>query len=201
VILQVLAHAGQACTSGISNWRSSSGLPTPERCRICGEAIAPAHSSTLCWPSLLTGGAVALQPLDAHRALAGKNNAIGQRVGADGQVGRARLVEIAARGAGAAALRRHGAVHRAKAFLLVAVEIVGARVAGLHAGFNHRLEQRIIARLWRGDAHRAVAAVVVVGADIAGFRFAVVGQAVEVAPVLQPRRLAQLSRSIALPRM
>jgi hypothetical protein len=64
---------------------------------------------------------------------------IGQRMGANGQVGtRARLVEIAARGAGAAALRRHGAIHRAKPFLLVAVEIVGARIAGLHAGFNHR---------------------------------------------------------------
>jgi hypothetical protein len=88
----------------------------------------------------------------------------------------------------AASLRRHGTIHRAKPFLLVAVEIVGARVAGLYAGFNHRVEQRIIALLWRGDADRAVAAVVVVGADIAGFRFAVVGQAVEVAPVLQPRR-------------
>jgi hypothetical protein len=88
---------------------------------------------------------------------------IGQRMGADGQVrARARLVQIAARGAGAAALRRHGAVHRAKPFLLIAVEIVGARIARLHAGFHHRLEQRIIALLRRGDAHRAVAAVVVV---------------------------------------
>ena len=114
---------------------------------------------------------------------------IGQRVGANSQIRtRAGLVEIAARGAGAASLRRHGTIHRAKPFLLVAVEIVGARVAGLYAGFNHRVEQRIVALLWRGDADRAVAAVVIVGADIAGFRFAVVGQAVQVAPVLKPRR-------------
>ncbi len=113
---------------------------------------------------------------------------IGQRMGADGQVGAtARLVEIAAGGAGATALRRHGAVHWTKAFLLVAVEIVGARIPRLHSGFNHRLEERIIARLRRGDAHRAIAAVIVVGPDIAGFRFPVVGQAVEIAPVFQSR--------------
>ncbi len=58
--------------------------------------------------------------------------------------GRPRAVEIAAGGAGATALRRHGAVHRAKAFLLVAVEIVGTRIARLHPGFNHRLEERIV---------------------------------------------------------
>ncbi len=109
-------------------------------------------------------------------------------MGADGQVrATARLVEIAAGGAGATALRRHGAVHRAKAFLLVAVEIVGTRIARLHPGFNHRLEERIIARLRRRHAHRAIAAVVVVRPDIAGFRFPVVGQAVEIAPVFQTR--------------
>ena len=114
---------------------------------------------------------------------------IGQRMGANSQIGtRARLVEIAARGAGAASLRRHGTIHRAKSLLLVAVKIVGARIASLYASFNHRVEQRIIALLWRGDADRAVAAVVIVGADIAGFCFAVIGQAVQVAPVLKPRR-------------
>lgn len=109
-------------------------------------------------------------------------------MGADGQVrAPSRLVEIAAGGTGATALRRHGAVHRAKAFLLVAVEIVGTRIARLHPGFNHRLEERIIARLRCRHAHRAIAAVVVVRPDIAGFRFPVVGQAVEIAPVFQTR--------------
>ena len=127
---------------------------------------------------------------------------IGQRMGADGQVGAtARLVEIAAGGAGATALRRHGAVHRTKAFLLVTVKIVGARITRLHPGFNHRLEERIIARLRRGDAHRAIATVVVVGPDITGFRFPVVGQAVEIAPVFQPWRGGPVIEVQALPRM
>ena len=66
---------------------------------------------------------------------------IGHGVGADGQV-RAwfGLVQIAARGAGASALRRDRAVHRAEAFLLIAVEIVGARVARLHARLYHRFK-------------------------------------------------------------
>jgi choline dehydrogenase-like flavoprotein len=36
------------------------------------------------------------------------------------------------------------------------------------------------------QGHRAIATVVVVGPDITGFRFPVVGQAVEIAPVFQP---------------
>ena len=81
----------------------------------------------------------------------------------NGQV-RARfgLIEITARGTGATALRRDGAIHRAKTFLLIAVEIVRARVACLHARFNHRFKQRIDAGFGGGDAHRAIATVVVV---------------------------------------
>ena len=109
-------------------------------------------------------------------------------MGADGQI-RARfgLVQIAARGAGASALRRDRAVHRAKAFLLIAVKVVGARVARLHARLYHRFKQRVHARLRGGDAHRTVAAVVVVRPHVAGLCLAVIGQAVEVAPVLQTR--------------
>ena len=143
-------------------------VTTPERCRICGEAIAPAHSSTSLLAVAFDG--IVLSPPATRRPprACRQKNVIGQRMGADGQVrATARLVEIAAGGAGATALRRHGAVHRAKAFLLVAVEIVGTRIARLHPGFNHRLEERIIARLRRRHAHRAIAAVVVVRPDIA----------------------------------
>ena len=133
-------------------------------------------------------GAFTLQPLDAHRAFALKEDAIGHGVGADGQVRtRFRLIQIAARGAGASALRRDRAVHRAEALLLIAVEIVGARIARLHARLHHRLKQRVHARFRGGNAHRTVAAVVVVRPHVARLCLAVVGQAVEVAPVLQAR--------------
>jgi hypothetical protein len=102
-------------------------------------------------------------------------------------------VQVAARGAGATAVRRHGAVHRAEAFLLVAVQVFGARVTGLHAGFDHGVEQRVVAGFRRGHADRAVAAVVVVGADVAGFGFAEIRQAVEVGPVFQAWQFAQPS--------
>lgn len=114
---------------------------------------------------------------------------IGHGVGADSQIrATARLIEVTARGAGATPLRRHGTVHWAETFLLIAVEIVGARIARLYASLYHCMEQRIVVLLRRGDAHRAVAAVIIVGTDIAGFRFTIVGQTVEVAPVLQSRR-------------
>ena len=53
------------------------------------------------------------------------------------------LAYMAARGTGTPALRRHRTIHRAEAFLLIAVEVVGTRVAGLHTGFDHGVEQRI----------------------------------------------------------
>ena len=111
---------------------------------------------------------------------------IGHSVSTNGQVRtRFGLIEIATRGAGATALRRDGAIHRTKTFLLITVEIVRARVARLHARFNHRFKQRIDAGFGGGDAHRAIATVVVVLAHIASLGLAVVGQAVEITPVLQ----------------
>jgi len=94
-------------------------------------------------------------------------------------------VQVTACGTGPAPARGHGTVHRAEAFLLVAVEVIGARVAGLHAGLDHRVEQHVVAVLRGGHADWAVAAVVIVGADVARFRLAEVGQHVVVAPVLQ----------------
>lgn len=146
--------------------------------------------------------AVALQIVDAHRTLAVEHDMVGQRMGDDFQVRpRTCLIQITAGGAGAAPFRRHGAIHRAEAFLLVAVQIVGARVTRLHAGFHHGVEQFVVAGFRRGDAHRALAAVVIVRADIARFRLAEIRQAVQVAQSSRPGALAQLSKSIALPRM
>ncbi len=189
VILQVFAHAGQ-----VMHQRNIKLL----------QQFRLAHAGALqdLWRGNRSGaqqhlfvcrcfgrnGAFAFQPLNAHGALAVKENAIGHGMGADGQV-RAllRLVQIAARGAGASALWRNRSVHRAEAFLLIAVKIVRARVARLYARFHHCLKQRVHARFGGGDAHRAVAAVVVVRTHVAGFSLTVVGQAVEVAPVLQTR--------------
>lgn len=98
------------------------------------------------------------------------------------------LVKIAAGGAGPAPLGSDGTIHRPEPFLLIAIQVLGARIAGLHTRFHHRMEQRIIILLRRGDAHRAIAAVIVIRADVAGFRFTVVGQAVEIAPALQAWR-------------
>ena len=95
------------------------------------------------------------------------------------------LVEVAARGAGAAALRRDGAVHRAEAFLLIAVQIIRARIAGLHTCIDHGLEQRVHARLAGRDRHGAAAAVIVVRADVARFGLLEVRQAVEIRPVIE----------------
>ena len=94
-------------------------------------------------------------------------------------------VQVAAGGAGATAVGRHGTVHRAETFLLVAVQVFGARVAGLYAGFNHGVEQYVVAGFWRGHADRAIATVVVVRADVAGFGLAEVRQAAEVIPVFK----------------
>ena len=98
-------------------------------------------------------------------------------------------VQVTACGAGATAVRRDGTVHRAEAFLLVAVQVFGTWVTGLYAGFNHGVEQRVVARFRRGHADRAVATVPIVGADVAGFGFAEIRQAVQVGPVFQARQL------------
>lgn len=134
--------------------------------------------------------AVALQIVDAHCALAVEHDMVGQRMGDDLQVRPGtRLIQITAGGAGAASLRRHGAIHRAEAFLLVTVQIVSARVTRLHAGFHHGVEQFVVTGLRRGDAHRALTTVVIVRADIARFRLTEIRQAVQIGPVFQTRRL------------
>lgn len=137
--------------------------------------------------------AVADQVMHADRALAGKQDAVCGGVGDDVQaIARTRHVQIAARGACATPLRRHRAVHRPEAFLLVAIEIVGARVTGLHAGVDHGMEQHVVVVLRRGHADRAFAAVIIVGADVARLGLAEVRQHVAVAPVFQARPLGPM---------
>lgn len=126
------------------------------------------------------------QVTHAHGALAFKQHFVAEGVGDDGQRGTLLGgVQVTARGAGATAFRRNGTVHRAEAFLLVAVQVHGARVTGLHACFNHGVEQRVVARFWRGHTDRAIAAVPIVRADVAGFGLAEIRQAVQVGPVFQ----------------
>lgn len=146
--------------------------------------------------------AVADQVGHANGALAVEQYAVAQGVGDDGQV-RALLglVQVATGGAGAAAVLGDRTVHRAEAFLLVAVEVFGARVTSLHAGLDHGVEQRVVAGLWRGNADRAFTTVVIVRADVTGFGFTEVRQAIQVGPVFQPGSSAQPSKSMALPRM
>jgi hypothetical protein len=78
VILQVFAHAGQVVHQRDIELLQQLRVAHAGALQDLREAIAPAHSSTSFWPSLWTGCAFALQPLDAHRALAVKNNMIGQ---------------------------------------------------------------------------------------------------------------------------
>ena len=73
-----------------------------------------------------------------------------------------------------------------EALLAVAVDVVGARVAGLDGRVEERREQRVV----RGSAlehQRSVAAAPVVLAREAGLHLLEVGQAVEVVPLLHPR--------------
>ncbi len=46
MVLQIFTDAGQGVDQRNIKLAQESGLPTPERCRICGEAMAPAQSST-----------------------------------------------------------------------------------------------------------------------------------------------------------
>ncbi len=68
--------------------RQQSALPTPERCRICGEAIAPAQTAPLYSLSRGLEWCYRLPAIDAHRAFAVKNDVIGQSVSTMVRLGR-----------------------------------------------------------------------------------------------------------------
>ena len=156
--------------AAMSSSRSHVERPTPERCSSCGDAIAPLHTSTS--RRACSGQRIAVMQIrDADRTLAREQHAIGHRMRDDGQIRpRLRAIQIAARRARAPAVRGHGAIHRAEAFLLIAVQIVGTRKARLHAGLDHRGKERIVAGLAGGHMHRPVAAVIRVGTERRAFR-------------------------------
>ena len=185
VILQVLADTGQVEHDGNVEFlqpRTGADARALQQLRRRDRAAAHEH-----FAARMRGRTfAAAQVRDARRALAVEQDAIGERVRDDLEVRpHLRLVEVAARGAGAAALRRDGAVHRAEAFLLIAVQIIRARIAGLHTCIDHGLEQRVHARLAGRDRHGAAAAVIVVRADVARFGLLEVRQAVEIRPVIE----------------
>ncbi len=170
--IQLVQHFGRADAGTLENlWRSDS---------------AATQQHFLAGTGLDARVAVAHQVGHADGTLAFEQNAIGQRVSDYGQ-GRALLglVQITTGGTGATTVRRHGAVHRTETFLLITVEVVSARETGLHARLDHRVEQRIVARLGRGHADRTFTTVVIIRADVAGFGLAEVRQAIEVAPVFE----------------
>ncbi|MCY1359422.1 hypothetical protein D9M69_459920 [compost metagenome] len=188
VVLEVLADARQVVHhrhAEIAQQRRRADAGTLQQLRR-GDG-AGAHQHLAARAHFLQRVVVALQIGRPDGALAVEQDAVGQRVGDDGQVRPlAGLVQVAARSACTAPLRGDGAIHRTEAFLLVAVEILGAREAGLHARLDHGMEQRVVAGLGRGHADRAVAAVEIVRPDVAGLGLAEVRQAVEIGPVFQP---------------
>ena len=137
MILQIVAHARQI--QNLAHTRFSqpcAGADAASLQQLRRSNGAGAHNHFLaCFNAvhlLLVGKA------HAARAFAVKQNHIGERTGGDGE----RFtcfggIKIAAGGGGAAAFGGNEAVHRAEAFLLIAVKIVGARIAGIHAGLNH----------------------------------------------------------------
>ncbi len=142
VILKVLADAGQIVHHGNIERLQQAGRADAgalQNLRRSDGARAEQHLASRM--RLVRGIARAQQILHANGALAVEQDAIGGRMGNDFQVRAVfRLVKVAACGAGAAPLRRHGTIHRAEALLLIAVEILGARIARLDARVDHRGE-------------------------------------------------------------
>ena len=185
VVLQVLADAGAVDHDRNAQRAQRVGRPharAQQQLRRGDRAAADQHLAARArLPHL-----VALQPGHADGAVALKQHPVAQGAGAHRQVrALARRVEVGQRGAAAPPVGGGGAVHRAEAFLTVAVQVVGAGVAGLLARAHEGLEQRADVGLRRGDVQRALAAVPVVGALVAGLGLAEIGQAVGVAPALQ----------------
>ena len=119
--------------------------------------------------------------LDAGGAASLEQNARGQRVGDDAQIGAAgHRFQVGLRGRAARALARRRLV-KAGAFLRRAVEVVVARIAALDGGFDEGECQRMLVALVR-HGERAVAAVQFIGPALVCFRLAEVGKNVVVAP-------------------
>ncbi len=190
VVLQVLAYAGQLLHQRDAELLQQRARADPRTLQDLRRGDGAAAQQHFAARARNVGLLAAAQITNADGTLALEQHAVGDGMGVDGQVRPLLgLVQITARRAGTPALGRDGAIHRAEAFLLVAVEVIGTRIASLHAGFDHGMEQLVVVGLGCGHADRAIAAVVVVGADVARLGLAEVRQAVEVGPVLQPRCL------------
>ena len=188
MVLQVLADAGQLLHQRDAELLQQRTRANPRALQDLrrGDGAAAQQHFTACARNV--GLLAATQVTYADGTLALEQHAVGDGMGVDGQVRPLLgLVQITTRRAGTPALGRHGAIHRAEAFLLVAVEVIGTREARLHARFDHGVEQLVVVCLGCGHADRAVAAMVVVGANVARLGLAEVRQAVQVGPVFQPR--------------
>ena len=84
VVLQVLAYAGQLLHQRDAELQQRARAD-PERCRICGEAMAPPHSST-SRRARATWLLAAAQITNADGTLALEQHAVGDGMGMDGQV-------------------------------------------------------------------------------------------------------------------
>ena len=120
---------------------------------------------------------------DPHRLAALEQYLVGQCAGDDLEVGpSAGRVEVGLGGRPADAVL-DGHVHGAEAFLLPAVVVPSDRVAGLFAGLDEGLVERVQAHVVAGaGGERPLAAAVFVAAALPGLGPAEVGQAVAVAP-------------------
>ena len=121
--------------------------------------------------------------LDAAGALAVEQNALAQRAGDHLQVGPlARRLQIGIGGRPAhPVFDRH--VHRAKAFLLTAVVIIGLHISRLRARIDECAVQRVLHVVTVVDRKRTVLAAVGIAAESPVVGLAEVWQAVAIAPV------------------
>ena len=166
---------------------SSAALPTPETCSSWGELIAPPQRMTVAGADL-RGGPAAVLVLHADSPLALEEDPGHERAGHDLEVGAVHHgVEVGPRRRQPPAVP-DVAVEGGEALLPVAVDVIGAGVAGLLAGAEERLEERV-----RGRTALEREGAVVPTERVAGIgREAVlhpveVGQAVRVVPGLHAR--------------
>ena len=136
------------------------------------------------------GGAevASLAVLDAGGAAALEQHPRRHGAGLDRQIGPLhRRTQEGARRAPAHALM-DGHVHPPEAFLLEAVHVLGGGIAGLDAGLDEGVEQRIVG-LAGGDVQRPVAAAIFIRTLGPGLRLAKIGQYIGIGPMRQRRVL------------
>ncbi len=182
VVLQVLAHRGQMVHDGRYRGCCELGRVAHaaelEELRCVERAAAQHHLVALSRLHLAAHGV-----LHAGGAGAVEVDAMDESAGDDLQVGALHhRVQVGARRAEASAAV-HVAVEAGEALLLVAVDVAGERVAGLLAGFEEGLDERVLRRAAL-EHEGAAAATPLVDAGQAVLHLLEVGQAVGVVPGL-----------------